>query len=545
MTAEPKKSIRYSVFLAMPAVKNPIDFLTDTARANSVEVKSRTKLPFECQLFIKPPFLTVPGWAKKLDEHFEIDGKLTSAFSAAAIIFKCKNRIMACTYGHGHTMLDNDLKENDFGLLVAANSLSDENVKLVEKANLGSVIRDYTQAAGITRFQEFNADRALSLVRKLSGSSKANGATVSGSSAFSLSSHYDIDELSKLGEALLDLYISKSYQTSGFGIIDKIKPALNVSTIENLNEKLVENLQTDKPSFELGMPEIDTEPIGHISVGGANKRARYPDISLGSFLDITGKPSSVEDLYKYKVVTHNLEGHRLKSWTLYRGLVGSIDADGKRYALNEGRWYAIDDALITSANLSFQNASDGLDKTFLPWPIIGTGKKGKDPAFEPEKDFNARVHKNNPENFLLFDLKMFSIPNMPGPGVEICDLFDLENKKLIHVKKSGRRSSVISHFLAQGMVSAKLLRTYPQIKDAFFEELKKRISPDEYSHLESSFPHDWCVEFKFGDFPNKNGDYTIPFFSRVTLDEVKREIEALGFKSVCLSFIRLSTSKVL
>ena len=61
---------------------------------------------------------------------------------------------MACTYGHGHTMLDEDKRENDFGLFVAANSLSDENVKLVEKANLGSVIRHATQAAGITRLQE-------------------------------------------------------------------------------------------------------------------------------------------------------------------------------------------------------------------------------------------------------------------------------------------------------------------------------------------------------------------------------------------------------
>lgn len=47
-------------------------------------------------------------------------------------------------------------------------------------------------------------------------------------------------------------------------------------------------------------------------------------------------------------------------------------------------------------------------------------------------------------------------------------------------------------------------------------------------------------KFKFGDFPNQSGDYTIPFFSRVTLDETKREIEALGYKAVEVSFIKLS-----
>ena len=47
------------------------------------------------------------------------------------------------------------------------------------------------------------------------------------------------------------------------------------------------------------------------------------------------------------------------------------------------------------------------------------------------------------------------------------------------------------------------------------------------------------MEFKFGDAPT-HGKYAIPFFSRVTLDEAKREIEALGFKAVEVSFVRLS-----
>lgn len=68
------------------------------------------------------------------------------------------NRVLACAFGHGHALIDEDKRENDFGLIVAANALSDENVRLVEKANLGSVIRDATQAAGITNLQEFNVD---------------------------------------------------------------------------------------------------------------------------------------------------------------------------------------------------------------------------------------------------------------------------------------------------------------------------------------------------------------------------------------------------
>jgi hypothetical protein len=186
MAEEPKKKVKYSIHLGTPGVKNLSDILTENAAAKVQEVKMRADLPFECKLFSRPTMTSEPSWSKKLDQFFEINGSIKSASAAAVLVFKCGERVMACAYGHGHALLDNDKCENDFGLLVAANSLSDENVKLVEKANLGSVIRDATQAAGITRLQEFNVDRALSLVRKLSGNAKADGASLSGASSITL-----------------------------------------------------------------------------------------------------------------------------------------------------------------------------------------------------------------------------------------------------------------------------------------------------------------------------------------------------------------------
>lgn len=155
--------------------------------------------------------------------------------------------------------------------------------------------------------------------------------------------------------------------------------------------------------------------------------------------------------------------------------------------------------------------------------------------------YNQRLHESNPKQLLLFDRKLEPIPNIPGPGVEICDIFDVKNKKLIHIKRSGRKSAIISHFLNQGLTSAKVLRTYPQVKSNFFDKLKKHVSPQVYAELEDTFPHNWTIEFAFGDGPIKGSkDYTIPFFSRVSFDEVKREIEALGYKPVKVSFIKLS-----
>ncbi len=117
---------------------------------------------------------------------------------------------------------------------------------------------------------------------------------------------------------------------------------------------------------------------------------------------------------------------------------------------------------------------------------------------------------------------------------------DLSGKRIVHVKRSGRRSSVISHFLNQGAHSARLLKTYPAIKTELFSRLKKVADIHVVNEAESKFPEDWTIEYKFADAANAKGDYVIPFFSRISLDETRREIMALGYKAVELSFIRLS-----
>jgi uncharacterized protein (TIGR04141 family) len=536
----PKRKFKYSFHLATPAITKFQDFLTENAQASVVEIPLRATLPYQAALFLKPHSLYTPDWGKRLDVHFQVDGAVKSASTAGVLMLKRNGRILACAFGHGHALIDEDKRENDFGLIVAANALSDENVRLVEKANLGSVIRDATQAAGITNLQEFNVDRALSLVRKLSGNRADDASVVSGASSVTTTSEHDFDSLHILAEALLDLYGSTSYQKTAFAIIDKIKPVLNASKVAILDDALVTDLSSATPSFELGAPDISTEPIGYLTISGLKKRKTFADVTLETLQTEAGSSLTLDDLHRIKIVTHSADGaHRIREWSIYRGLVGSLELDSKRYALNEGKWYAVEDQLRISANGAFAAASKGLDTTFLPWPVKVAGKKGKTPTYQREEDFNARVCATTPARYLIGDQQFFKIPGVPGKGFEICDIFDVEGKRLIHVKKSGRRSSVISHFITQGMNSAKALRTYGQVKNSFLAHLKGKVDAAKYKEIEDGFPHEWVVEFKFGDAPT-HGKYAIPFFSRVTLDEAKREIEALGYKAVEVSFIRLS-----
>jgi uncharacterized protein (TIGR04141 family) len=542
MADEPTKAIKYSIHLARPEIKTLEAFLSENAAASAKEIRPRPDFPLDARLFYSPRPPAPPSWAKLLDNYLAIDGAIKTSSVSAALLFKHNNRIFACTYGFGHTLLDADKRENEFGLLIAANALSDSNVKLVEKANLGSVIRDATQAAGITKLSEFNVDRALSLVRKLSGNSEKVGSSLSGAASITLTSNFEPYDLPKLADILLQLFQDTAYQKTGFGIIDKIKPVRDIILIDELDQALIGDLNNAIPSFELGLPEISTEPMGRISLTGTGLQTNFADLNLATALAVIGQPDSAEDLHKHKVRVHSIDDkYIVKEWSVYRGLVGSLDIGNDRYALNEGTWYKVDELLIKSANESFDKTSRGLDKTFGAWPVIIKKEKGKAKKshYQAEYEYNKEM-SGKIEDLYLFDTDLFQIPGVPGPGVEVCDLINLKDRRIIHVKRSGRRSSIISHFLNQGANSARLLKTYPLIKNDLFDKLRTKAEKEIVDEAEKQFPEDWTIEYKFADKPNTKEQYTIPFFSRVSLDETRREILALGFKAVEISFIRLS-----
>ncbi len=534
---------KYIIHLAGPSVSNFEDFLSDSAKENGKIVNARGAFAFNSLFIIKPSNEGIPGWARRLNQFFEIDGQITSSSGSAALLFECDNNILACTYGHGHNFINTDKRANDFGLRIAVNSLSSENVKLVEKANLGTSLRDFTQAAGISRLQDFDVNRALNLVRKVTGKQKDKTTSISGASSLSIMSELDLNDLETLGRELLELYNSHAYTKTPFAVIDKIKPIVDPNLIFKLDNLLISNLSSNAGSFELGIPEISTIPIGFVKVTGLRCRKRFHDLSLEQYLFLANTKLSLTNLHNHRIENYDIEERKIKGWSIYKGLIGSTDIENERYALNEGQWYAIDQTLKESANKAYSDSFKGLDSSFPNWTIYGNTAGDKHTS-QTELAYNESVVKANPSQFRLFDQKMFMIPNESQNKIEICDIFDFKNKRLIHVKRSGRRSSTISHFLNQGLVSARNLKMYPEIQNKFFNALKNSgLDEHTISELKSSFPQNWTVEYKFGDIPNKKGEYKIPFFSRIALESVKREIIAMEFKAIEISFIKMSTHK--
>jgi uncharacterized protein (TIGR04141 family) len=128
---------------------------------------------------------------------------------------------------------------------------------------------------------------------------------------------------------------------------------------------------------------------------------------------------------------------------------------------------------------------------------------------------------------------------VPGPGIEACDLLDIEGRRFIHIKKSSRQSSGLSHFFKQGSNAARMLRQYEPFKSELINVIRRLHGATKAKDFAGSLGKRWTVDFQIADFPRSDGEHNIPFFSKLTLREEARSIEAMGF-NVKVNFIKLT-----
>ena len=167
------------------------------------------------------------------------------------------------------------------------------------------------------------------------------------------------------------------------------------------------------------------------------------------------------------------------------------------------------------------------------------GKKIKI-GFQSEESYNEEIAKET--GYWLMDQKLIQIEEIPGPGVEACDLLDIAGRRFIHVKKSSRQSSVLSHFFKQGGNAAQLFRKYEPFKSALVAKVRHVHGSKRAQELQAALGNKWTVEFQIADHPRKSGEFNIPFFSKLSLRDEARSLEAMNF-DVAVRFIRLPEAK--
>lgn len=488
-------------------------------------------------VFVSPE--NEPGWLRDLRNQFGVDIHLTTRSAAAVLIFQASGRTFASTFSHGWMYLDDRQIEGDFGLKVALNALDDAKLKRLERANLGDALRAVAQSPFQRQLASFGVDDALDLIRKMSGTTRdvATADTMTGSTSLKVSGEFGVDDLPAIATEALAFYLSLDYQKTPFKIVDWVMPVQDRRRAIALDNEAVASIKRADEDFELGLPigiEDDVVEFGFI---GPGLRKRHPDLLLRHYTDALGErlqqitPKTLRD---HKIVASFLDDRPNKSTSIYSSLVGSIEFDGGRYAINEGEWYRVDDNFKASIERTFAEVVE--DWEYPPLPLIKIFDAQGNGRLEAEYAYNTRFAQN--AGYILLDTELIEVPGVERSAFEACDLLDIAGKRFIHVKKSSRKSTVLSHFFKQGANSAKQFNILPAAWDQL-ALLVERVAGQQAANDLAAARRDgrpWKTEYVIVDARRRNGEFNIPFFSKISLRDEISNLTSMHY-NVGLKFI--------
>jgi uncharacterized protein (TIGR04141 family) len=543
-----KKTI--TLHLAKPDVAAFEEVLSETARDRlaraSTQIINAPDFADGARLFVFVGDSVIPGWVREIRLHFPLQGQIENSSSAAVLAFRKNERIFAATFAHGWMFLEEENVEGDFGLRVALNALDDKKLKRLERANLGDALRAVSQSPFQRDFSSFGLDDSLDLVRKLSGRTKTDTSAdaMSGARSLKITGEYELDDLPEIAEEALEFYDSIAYRDSSFRIIDFVSPVTDRRLADHLDELAVQSIREERDEFELGLPINYEDDSVTYKFSGPRLRGTYPDLLLRNYVEALGPQivdCNTQTIRDHRIVAVYDDNAPARKWSIRSALVGSLTYAGGRYAINEGEWYRVDEAFKQSIEESFSEAFEEWEGP-APTPLRKIIIDGKN-KYQSEASYNSEWAAAS--RYILLDTHEISIPGIRRSAFEACDLLDIEGKRFIHVKKSSRRSSVLSHFFKQGSNSAQQFRRFPAAWDQLCEVVEARTNAAQALRLREVMADDrsWKVQFVVADSPRANGQFNIPFFSKISLRDEAINLRAMGYE-VGLRFIRLQPERI-
>lgn len=542
------KTKTFALYLAKSDVKAFEDLLTQTAKdrikAGDAIVKDSAELGEKARAFIFDNIPRPPNWLADLADVFSGLPGIKNKSSSAVVAFEQGKRIFLIPFAHGWQYIDDTKIEMDFGLKVVINSLSDDKVKRIDRSHLGEAIKGVSQSAFQRDLRAFGIDEALDLVRRITGRTDNTddfADNLAGATALKVTREMTLSEMADVAEEALTRFHSDAYQKTGFQIIDKVRPILDQALLAKLDTEAVKSIKSGQDNFELSMPGWSEEDVVYYGFSGLRIQRRFADLLMSNYRAELGSHMASLDVESI-VSKHGVfaefanEAIGKQRWSIKKALIGSLVVENGLYAISEGEWYRLDQQFKNDVDCSFQTLVQKWANAPLKM-IKKVSADGKKTGFETELEYNRRCAASYGQ--VCLDQEILQVPSVPYGKFEACDLLDIGNKRLIHVKKSSRQSSVLSHFFKQGSNSARILKTYPEAREVLIKKVHALAGKTTAGALKASLGDSlagWTVEFQCVDAPRPDGSFQIPFFSRITLRDEARTLKGMTF-GVALRFI--------
>lgn len=196
-------------------------------------------------------------------------------------------------------------------------------------------------------------------------------------------------------------------------------------------------------------------------------------------------------------------------WKVFRCLNAEIDLNGKKFILSDGAWYNIDANYVAEVNAFYAL----IPSSQMALPNYGT---------RTEPEYLKHVVANSAD-YALMDRKIIQIGGSRS-AVEFCDLYSKSNE-IIHVKKYAG-SSVLSHLFAQALVSARCFLHEETFRKTLNQKLPAGFKLTGIKKTPLPKMHPICLAI----MSDKSGKLELPFFSKVSIKYVVKELRNLGFE---------------
>lgn len=484
--------------------------------------------------FLKKDNKNTPSWLTSVRELFVLDD-IKNISNSLIFYVKTQNRIFAFTSGYSNSVIDYTKIEWDFGIKVALNVLSGNEIRGLDtrKISLSTHQRREISSSG-SNLYEYDFDFDEEFIDSITGKSNDEefGSSVTGRESLHVNVKMNLVDIENYCNDLLDVYSKKDY-VSKFPFYDKLKinkeDAVHSTFIEEITEVIKKN---EKERLVFLYPNIDEFGYFNYRFIYEKKYKDYNDISLENIVNfMSEKKIDLSDfcLDKFKVKISDNEKSKIYSLADY--IVFEFTHNEKKYIHTKNLILEIDNDFYESIKSEIDQCEvSNIDGLVLP-PVYfkyETDKDGKvSKKIEAEGVYNSRVVSKYPDLVNLDKDNFRGFPDRSQDQIEICDIIT-KNKKFICNKIYKHSSAPLSHLFMQGFVSADMLYEVRDYRSKINESVQSKfginfIDIEKINRSEITFVYGIGIEQE-----GRIAD-SLPFFSKISLRQNIRALKKLAY----------------
>ncbi|MBR2682115.1 MAG: TIGR04141 family sporadically distributed protein [Atopobiaceae bacterium] len=496
-------------------------------RHRTKEVPERKEIRGLGTLYYRKSWQHTPAWVTDFfDGAIDAEPFIASSASAALLV-EVSGRLFAITFGQGRHLLETGVMEDRFGLKVVLNTCGKPSFRKVNSTSVaGNASKMSEQHPRLSELTDFGIDSVTDTLDSVTARAEDDDlfeGTMTGGDALAFSTDQNVRTIVGLLGRVLERYEDTSYKDT-YPWVDNVVPVKDASIKKGLEDEVVRLINARDARIWTAPPVLieDWGRIGHFHVPGC--RERLYDVTVKDVLRAYTKGLSRFEQLRSKHV-EVIDSHdgvsTLFKWRISQCLYGEFDYEGDVYCINAGKWYRVSRDYSKDVNDTYERAVVHDASTF---PVCG--KKTH------EDDYNKLLAESK-DSFLLMDKKTIRY-GLANSSVELCDVLD-GNDTFIHVKHySG--SATLSHLFSQGYNSAYLVRTDPKFVSKANEKIREQPNCEGHAIEAGKVARVvYAIICENPDFPPN-----IPFFSRITYNEMSRHLRGLGIKSEICAIRRVA-----